>query len=516
MYNIFKRPMFKLGGQADQGSGIMSHVEPRQNYMYGNMVQPLTPTQQTYSDTVIQNPYTGYAIGGRIGYQKAGPVQVPDPFNYFAPNKNLPGTLPPVTETEIMRRKRLYDEEQRAIQQSNREKLGITSIPIKKEEEGLLSSIFGPSIDQKLLLEKGILSPNATARERIEAVKNLKLARETGAEAELYPSEDIAIERESKISKIKEAEFDETKKTNPASKIREEADMLKGLLKDEGLTTAENALIIARALAVPGGIGAKIAAAGELAMPVIKERAKIDREAVLKAYETSKEIKKAEIAAGKKDPASQFTEDYVSNKIKIAQESKDGVVQGEDGITRYKVGNEYKTRAEIERDFLNVRGQIVPASARVDLSQKISDAERQINLLSGQKQTEQIKKQIEVKQDEIRKAKALLRGEFKTGGRVNKALGGMSMEETIAEDTTGDKAETLVDTNVDGFPMKPVQKLSFEEIRSRLPKEITDDIVKLISNSSEALQDFAYIKTQQDVNQFNVKYGVNLVLPQNV
>jgi hypothetical protein len=92
----------------------------------------------------------------------------------------------------------------------------------------------------------------------------------------------------------------------------------------------------------------------------------------------------------------------------------------------------------------------------------------------------------------------------------------MSMEDTTVEDTTGEKTETVVDTNVDGFPMKPVQKLSFEEIRSRLPKEITDDIVKLISNSSEALQDFAYIKTQQDVNQFNVKYGVNLVLPQNV
>ena len=90
------------------------------------------------------------------------------------------------------------------------------------------------------------------------------------------------------------------------------------------------------------------------------------------------------------------------------------------------------------------------------------------------------------------------------------------MENITVEDTTGEKTETVVDTNVDGFPMKPVQKLSFEEIRSRLPKEITDDIVRLISNSSEALQDFAYIKTQQDVNQFNVKYGVNLVLPQNV
>jgi hypothetical protein len=77
--------MFKLGGQADQGSGIMSYVEPRQNYMFGNIVQPLTPTQQTYSDIVQQNPYTGYAIGGRIGYQKAGPV-----------NPVTPGTLPTV------------------------------------------------------------------------------------------------------------------------------------------------------------------------------------------------------------------------------------------------------------------------------------------------------------------------------------------------------------------------------------------------------------------------------------
>ena len=104
------------------------------------------------------------------------------------------------------------------------------------------------------------------------------------------------------------------------------------------------------------------------------------------------------------------------------------------------------------------------------------------------------------------------------GGRINKAAGGMSIMDSTTEDTTDGtttQSETIVDTNVNGFPIKPVQKLSFEEIRNRLPKEITDDIVRLISSSSEALQDFAYIKTQQDVNQFNVKYGVNLVLPQN-
>jgi len=512
MYNIFKRPMFKLGGQADQGSGIMSHVEPRQNYMYGNMVQPLTPTQQTYSDTVIQNPYTGYAIGGRIGYQKAGPVQVPDPFNYFAPNKNLPGTLPPVTETEIMRRKRLYDEEQRAIQQENREKLGITSIPIKKEEEGLLSSIFGPSIDQKLLLEKGILSPNATARERIEAVKNLKLARETGTEAELYPSEDIAIERESKISKIKDAEFDETKKTNPASKIREEADMLKGLLKDEGLTTAENALIIARALAVPGGIGAKIAAAGELAMPVIKERAKIDREAVLKAYETDKEITKAKISAGASSAQMKGIEESIRSQINLARDRNE-VTYREDGTPLYNGLSEADLR---ERAYSQATGKYTAPQLQQATTQ-VEDAKRK--LIAEKAKAKPDPNLINKYETIIKIGTETFRLPKANGGRINKAAGGMSIMDSTTEDTTDGtttQPETVVDTNVDGFPMKPVQKLSFEEIRNRLPKEITDDIVRLISNSSEALQDFAYIKTQQDVNQFNVKYGVNLVLPQNV
>jgi len=58
-----------------------------------------------------------------------------------------------------------------------------------------------------------------------------------------------------------------------------------------------------------------------------------------------------------------------------------------------------------------------------------------------------------------------------------------------------------------------VNKLSYAELRDRLPKEITNDIVQLIANSEEALQEFAYIRTQRDINDFNVKYGVNLVLP---
>ena len=55
--------------------------------------------------------------------------------------------------------------------------------------------------------------------------------------------------------------------------------------------------------------------------------------------------------------------------------------------------------------------------------------------------------------------------------------------------------------------------ISFEELRQRLPAEVTDDIVRLISSSGEAMEDFATIETEQDIANFNKKYGVNLVLP---
>ena len=62
-------------------------------------------------------------------------------------------------------------------------------------------------------------------------------------------------------------------------------------------------------------------------------------------------------------------------------------------------------------------------------------------------------------------------------------------------------------------PDSPVQNLSYEELRARLPKEIGDDIIRLLSESEQALIDFANIQTQQDIDAFNQKYQVELVLP---
>jgi hypothetical protein len=92
----------------------------------------------------------------------------------------------------------------------------------------------------------------------------------------------------------------------------------------------------------------------------------------------------------------------------------------------------------------------------------------------------------------------------KDGGRVNKAEGGLT--EMVQEDVT---TETITE------PARPMpMQVTYDELRARLPKEIGDDIVNLLANSYEALADFASIATQADVDNFNSKYGVELVLPQ--
>ena len=64
------------------------------------------------------------------------------------------------------------------------------------------------------------------------------------------------------------------------------------------------------------------------------------------------------------------------------------------------------------------------------------------------------------------------------------------------------------------MPATEESKIDFSTLRARLPKEISDDVVRLISASPEALEDFATIATQSDVDMFNQKYSVNLTLPQ--
>ena len=103
------------------------------------------------------------------------------------------------------------------------------------------------------------------------------------------------------------------------------------------------------------------------------------------------------------------------------------------------------------------------------------------------------------------------------GGRVGYQGGGAEgVVSTGGYDTTGrpgyDMEGGFQPSNIPGMP-EELGDISYEELRARLPQEVSDEIIRLLANSPEALEDFAVIQTEQDIANFNKKYGVNLVLP---
>ena len=105
--------------------------------------------------------------------------------------------------------------------------------------------------------------------------------------------------------------------------------------------------------------------------------------------------------------------------------------------------------------------------------------------------------------DTIEEIKKLL-GQFSSGGRVGYANGMM-----VTDKTKPSAEEAITQQQID-FKSNPI---SYDQLRARLPKEITNDIIRLIAVSTEALEDFANIANQKDIDNFNKKYSVNLVLP---
>ena len=109
--------------------------------------------------------------------------------------------------------------------------------------------------------------------------------------------------------------------------------------------------------------------------------------------------------------------------------------------------------------------------------------------------------------DVVNEIKKIL-GQFSSGGRAEYQMGGgvdMAQQPMMSQETI-----TMDQGSMDNGKNNLI---SYDQLRARLPNEITDDIVELMSNSAEALEDFAMISSQQDVTQFNKKYSVNLVLP---
>jgi len=489
MYNVFKRPMFKMGGMT-QGTGIMSHVEPRPQY-FG---------------------------GGRIGYAQAG--QVTDPFTYFAPT-NIPragfaiDSSNQLSGTDLLRQaQEKFNAEQKAIQQANREKFGIASPEIKR------GFGFLESDPQKLLRERGLTTQlSAADRARIES--GLKAAKETEEKINLYgPSEDIATEniivKGEEKPKVNPPKYTETKtsKFNLLDEVKKESAELKELLKDEDYSRGELALILSAAIGKKGTLAEKIQEATKLALPVARARKEEDKAVTLAAYKLAKEKEQQQIKSGALPEGL---------KILRAQAEKQAAASGRDTEEVY---SELLTR-NIKLDPVTAESVQTLSSTPVygeitKLVNNIKDAQRRKDdALVAKKDTKTIDRELlelNSQLDTYKKSKGfeLVYPQFMnfaSGGRVMKAIGGDAEEiedsKLITSNVSFGEDKPQDATVVE----KPVEKLSYTQLRDRLPKEVTDDVVMLLSNSEEALQDFAYIRTQDDVSKFNVKYGVNLIIP---
>tara|TARA_Y100000385_G_scaffold208602_1_gene216327 strand:+ start:5275 stop:6288 length:1014 start_codon:yes stop_codon:yes gene_type:complete len=143
------------------------------------------------------------------------------------------------------------------------------------------------------------------------------------------------------------------------------------------------------------------------------------------------------------------------------------------------IGTSYKTeeelRADLRQEFIDLNG-VKPSGPQLD------------------KEVEYYKKSMGLP--------------FADGGRVERQMGSPMMgEQPMAQaPQMAAQQDVAMETQQDSG------NKVYSMLRSRLPQEVPDEVVQLISYNKEAFADFASIKNQEDVTSFNEKYGVELVI----
>jgi len=254
------------------------------------------------------------------------------------------------------------------------------------------------------------------------------------------------------------------------------------------------ALALSDAVGTPGTLADKASVLNKALLGIATQKKKDKKEIAKLAFAAATDLEGKRISAGKKTSAQQLIDRYVALK-------------GKDKRTKEE---ELELKA-LEADLKITKDDTLSISGALNYSTALDTLKKNLEQVFDKNTTDETEKRI--LRNRIKSIIAGLRKAgiadatiqkdltdypgalefFSQGGRVNMANGGAT-----------DAPAAPVDT-----------KLNFEQLRTRLPQEITDDIIRLIANNEEALQDFSFIRTQGDVGKFNVKYGVNLVLPQD-
>jgi len=469
-YNVFKRPMFKRGGSTT-GTGIMSHVEPRIMAQGG---YPNFGVSQTTVDPITgMTPYE-QMLANR---QTSTPSNIENIFQGM-PTRGSYYTQPQTIEE-------FY----------------------KKRVENMLDipGILAASPEYKKQFEKSSSEEviGSGGARSIDEMARINMITEEQA-------------KKSEADKVKTGEKDAPSITTEGVKtledeIKSESELIRNLIKDKNYDRGQAALILSAALKEPGTLSDKIAKAVELGGPLAAKKKEEDKAITLAAYKLAKEKEQQQIKAGTlpkelmlvkerarllaKDKGTTEEEEY--KKLILQDVNLDAATQR--AVDTFLTPQGIGEKNRIVNDIKNARRRRQEAAAEGKDTKKI---DKELSELMSEFETLRSTKGFTIAYPEL--------ANFKEGGRVMKAVGGDAETDDIITSQVSFGGENKEDATV---VEKPVENLSFAELRDRLPPEITDDVVQMLASSEEALQDFAYIRTQDDINSFNIKYGVNLVIP---
>ena len=262
------------------------------------------------------------------------------------------------------------------------------------------------------------------------------------------------------------------------------------------------AIAISDAVGTPGTLADKAAVLNQRLLGIAAGRKKDKKDLAKLAYAATVDLEKANIMAGKKS----FEERRYEKLFDSAEIIRNSDKYSKQEVTAAK--SYLQNTADIQSllkdkkgDFTLTGSTLVGLVDNIPKTQKKLAKEKAKGADADPTKIARYEKELAIADAILSKDLEAIRAAvaLKEGGRVN-----------LAESfpgTVGEAAETQK------TPTANVDRLDFNALRTRLPKEISDDVVRLLANDDEALQDFAYIKTQGDVNTFNLKYGVTLVLP---
>ena len=521
---IFKRPSFKLGGKL---TGIET-LTPRVNARFGffkaggdKLFPQKIGTSASAGGSVIESIIGSGMLETLAGGENRFPKGIIPRFPittagaaYGAPVAatgilaylNRPKTL---AEKKFMQEQGSLDETmsesdladyfaERERLSKQGDEISFTDAIFMDPDTGTYPRIFGRYEDRVKEFEEA--KKKKEAEEREEA--NLSGIGE-GESAKVLPGETAldTVLREGKVIAEKRAEKQEepsSKDTDPGGQTVEQSfdsefnKQVKRLEKYLGANKDEDKAMVALALAdavgTPGNVADKAKILNNKLINIGLSKKKDRKEIAKLAFAATVELEKTgrTLTPREKDRQRYV---FLSNKKDL---SKNEERELEALSSQLRVGDTKLSIAEtakLDAIIKNISENFDAFEEEKDEKEKAVIRNELIRQITNLLNTRGVNQDLLIFQEP--RIKSLLG--LADGGRVNKAMGGPS--------------ET---------PTEPVAtKLTFEQLRTRLPKEITDDIVRLVATSEEALQDFSYIRTQGDVEKFNVKYGVNLVLPQD-